>query len=122
MFSSVFVLSSCCQRIDGEPCTAEPETTQATRPISPEDGLSRLREPVSPQDEKYISGTVKYVGLEGGFWGIVADDGQKYDPVNLPKDYQKDGMKVKFRAQEIEDVASIHMWGKIIRILEIAEQ
>ena len=31
------------------------------------------------------TGTIRHQGLEGGFWGIVGDDGTKYDPTNLSK-------------------------------------
>jgi hypothetical protein len=65
------------------------------------------------------TGTVKYVNLEGGFYGIVGDDGQQYDPMNLDQTYQKDGLRVHFQAKIRQDIASIHMWGKIIEITKI---
>ena len=71
--------------------------------------------------EETITGKVHYISLEGGFWGIIARDGRKFDPVNLPQKYQKEGLKISFTAEKIEDVASIHMWGQIIRILEVKE-
>ncbi len=66
-----------------------------------------------------IEGTIKYVPLEGGFYGIIGDDGEYYDPTNLLKKFQKDGLRVKITAKLKEDMASIHMWGKVIEILEI---
>ncbi|RJQ61243.1 MAG: hypothetical protein C4517_09070 [Stygiobacter sp.] len=67
------------------------------------------------------TGTVKRIELEGGFWGIVSDDNQNYDPINLPQIYQVDGKRVKFSFKERKDLASIHMWGTIIEIIEINE-
>ena len=32
------------------------------------------------------SGTITYINLEGGFYGIVADDGEHYVPINLPSE------------------------------------
>lgn len=64
-------------------------------------------------------GTVVFVELEGGFYGIVADDGARYDPLNLPSGFQKDGLRVRFRARILEDAATIHMWGRPIEILHI---
>jgi inhibitor of cysteine peptidase len=65
------------------------------------------------------TGTVKFVDLEGGFYGIVGDDGQNYDPMNLDQTYQEDGLRVRFQAKIRQDMASIHMWGKIIELTRI---
>lgn len=65
------------------------------------------------------TGTVQYVDLEGGFYGIVAEDGTRYDPVDLNEEFREDGLRVRFRAERQEDVVSIRMWGEAIRILAI---
>ncbi len=65
------------------------------------------------------TGTVKFIDLEGGFYGIVGDDNKQYDPMNLDQTYQKDGLRVRFQAKIRQDIASIHMWGKIIEITKI---
>ncbi len=63
-----------------------------------------------------INGTVKYISLAGGFWGIIGFDGQEYRPVNLPKRYQKEGLEVHFSVKEVDEM-SIFMWGTTVRIL-----
>lgn len=74
-----------------------------------------------PGDDQYISttGTIKYISLEGGFYGIIGDNGQGYDPINLPVDFQIDGLNVFFTALKRYDLASIHMLGIIIEIIDI---
>ncbi len=62
------------------------------------------------------TGTVTWVPLEGGFYGIISDDGTQYDPLNLPKEYAQDGFRIGFTAIEEQNMASIHMWGTIITI------
>lgn len=62
------------------------------------------------------TGTVTWVPLEGGFYGIIADDGTQYDPLNLPEKYLKDGLRIRFSAVEEPDVVSFHMWGTFITI------
>lgn len=69
-----------------------------------------------------ISATVSYISLEGGFWGLVSEDGVKYQPVNLGEEFRKDGLKVELRARVIENTADFRMWGKQIEILEIKIQ
>lgn len=78
------------------------------------------KENIKP-DENAISaeGTVEFNDLEGGFFGIIADDGSKYKPVNLPKRFQKDGLRIKFTGKLSSDLMSIHMWGKSIEIIKI---
>jgi hypothetical protein len=66
-----------------------------------------------------VTGTVEHVDVEGGFYGIRADDGTKWDPVNLPEDFQKDGVRVQVRVHELTNRVSPHMWGKVARIVEI---
>lgn len=65
------------------------------------------------------SGTVRFIDLEGGFYGIIGDDGKKYDPVNLSQEFQVDGLPVRFEAKIRGDVASIRMWGTPIEIVKI---
>jgi predicted secreted protein len=67
------------------------------------------------------AGTVTYQNLEGGFYGIVGDDGQGYDPLNLEAKFRKDGLRVAFAATIIKDVAATHMWGTPVNITDIEE-
>jgi hypothetical protein len=65
------------------------------------------------------TGTVRFIELEGGFYGIVADDGRKYDPINLSEGFREDGLRVKFEANIREDLSSIHMWGTLVELTKI---
>ena len=64
------------------------------------------------------TGTVQYIDLEGGFYGIIADDGMHYYPLNLPAEFALDGARVTFTAQQ-EDVATTAMWGIPVTILSM---
>lgn len=67
----------------------------------------------------FCKGTVAYIGLEGGFFGIIDDNGEHYDPINLPEELKVDGLKVELIAKIRYDLASYHLWGTIIEILWI---
>lgn len=67
------------------------------------------------------NGTVTYVDLEGGFYGIVADDGSQYLPANLSEEFAVDGKRVSFTAAVQQDVVTIQMWGTPVEILSIEE-
>ncbi|MCU0632370.1 MAG: protease inhibitor I42 family protein [Methanolinea sp.] len=62
------------------------------------------------------AGTVTYLDLEGGFYGIVGDDGRDYLPLNLDAQYRVDGMRVAFEEEEAGDIATIQMWGIAVNI------
>ena len=44
------------------------------------------------------NGTIHYEDLEGGFYGIMADSGERYLPINLNDTFKIDGLRVKFSA------------------------
>lgn len=75
---------------------------------------------ISPKGEgMMLQGTVRYLNLEGGFWGIIADNGQKILPKNLPQEYRKDGIRLSFTAQEITGMMTIQQWGKLSNLSDI---
>ncbi|MCX7833217.1 MAG: hypothetical protein N2490_03290 [Ignavibacteria bacterium] len=71
------------------------------------------------QDIVNSTGRVEYFTFEGGFYGIIGDDGINYEPMNLPVQFQEQGCKIKFKGLIRTDVMSIHNWGTIIELLEV---
>lgn len=71
------------------------------------------------QNQISATGTVRFQQMEGGFWGIVADDGRKFDPMDLDVEFQKEGLRVKFSAVPDNDRMSTHMWGMIVKLTQI---
>lgn len=51
-----------------------------------------------PDLTSMMTGTIRYVNLEGGYYNIVADNGKEYHPVNLPHEYRRHGLRVAFKA------------------------
>ena len=108
-------LVGCADRSDSEnevPGT-EPNVSESNN--SPSSGS-----PTTPNSETLeIQGTVVYKDLEGGFFAIDGDDGQKYNPVNLSESFRKDGLKVKVTARPNADAMTVHMYGTVVEIVEI---
>ncbi|MFZ5946955.1 MAG: hypothetical protein ACOYU5_03195 [Stygiobacter sp.] len=77
-------------------------------------GCNNISEPTHLQ-----KGKVKFISLEGGFYGIISDKNENFDPINLSKEFQKDDLKILFSYKERNDLYSFHMWGKIIELTEI---
>jgi len=71
--------------------------------------------------EKNVNGIgkIQYNDFEGGFYGIVGDDGEYYDPINLQSEFKEDGLQVKYTLKILENQTSVHMWGTIVKIIKI---
>jgi len=79
--------------------------------------LSCSNHDAKPADPNVITAnaTVQHQDIEGGFFGLVADDGTKYDPGTLPEAFRKDGLRVKFTARKTSAM-TIRMWGTTVEI------
>lgn len=65
------------------------------------------------------TGMITYVDLEGGFYGIVDEAGNRYLPVNLPPEFKEDELRVSFRAVPVRDQMGVQMWGIPVRLESI---
>lgn len=66
-----------------------------------------------------ITGTVTYINLSGGFWGIKGDDGEKYNPLDtLPKKFQQEGLQVRAEVSH-SNAFSVFMWGRNVDVKKI---
>jgi hypothetical protein len=90
---------------------------------TPEPSVEPTPEPTAvPTTEPHIicdRGTITYIPLEGGFFGIIGDHGDRYDPINLPPEMRKKCLHVEFTAIVRNNMGSIHMWGIIVEIIHI---
>jgi len=68
-------------------------------------------------------GTVRFLEIEGGFWGIIGDDGGKYDIYLIdsffPDGFQVNGLRVQFSGYRHSSGSPIHMWGVWITLIDI---
>ncbi|MBV6656109.1 MAG: hypothetical protein KI786_20255 [Mameliella sp.] len=64
-----------------------------------------------------IKGTVKYLNMEGGFWGIVSADGQEFRPVEMPEQLKHDGEAVEVTLLPVEEEMSLYMWGQPVKLI-----
>ena len=71
--------------------------------------------------EDVISGTgrIQYIDQGGGFYGIVGDDDENYEPIDLTQRFQKDDLQIRFEANILKEINSFHMWGVAIEITKI---
>ncbi len=67
---------------------------------------------------KFLSGKVVQLPFGPGGWGIISDDGRKFEPVNLPPDFEKHGLLIRFPLEPHPPSASVNMWGEPVRLGE----
>jgi len=67
-----------------------------------------------------FTGTVVYQDLEGGFFGIITETGDKLLPTNLPGQYEVDGLRISGTAIPQTDMVSANMWGTLVSVENIS--
>ena len=69
------------------------------------------------------TGTIEYIDIEGGFYGIICDEGPEEQknlyPINLPQEFKVDDLRIKFFARIMLNQLSFHMWGINVKIIKI---
>ncbi len=88
-------------------------------PITESTTMSEATPPAPAPNRIRAIGTVRYQNLEGGFWGIVSDDGVRYDPMGLDAQFQQEGLRVRFEAVPETDRMSTRMWGVMVTLTAI---
>ena len=63
-----------------------------------------------------ITGKVVYQNIGMGCWGIVANNGKEYRPVNMPEQLKTEGAKVTVSARAVTETVSMFMWGTPVKI------
>jgi len=63
-----------------------------------------------------IKGTIRYIELETGFWGIESDRGAHYVPVNMPEQLKIEGRRVEVEVRFEEEMAGLEQWGRYVYI------
>jgi hypothetical protein len=66
----------------------------------------------------HMKGTVRYI-VSDGTYGILGENGKKYQPIRLSQEYRHDGLAVVFDAKIRDDLIGARMWGTAVEITQI---
>ncbi|MFP4285683.1 MAG: hypothetical protein ACLFQG_09035 [Desulfovermiculus sp.] len=69
-----------------------------------------------------FQGRIVYKELEGGFFGILTEKGERLNPVNLPAKCRQNGLRVQGTYRVLEQTMTIQMWGEPVELLRITCQ
>ena len=99
-----------------------PSTIMQNQNIPPVESIAPQQKPhyQAPKNVFHFSGFVIYIDqLEGGFYGILSNRGEKYLPLNLNEKHRQSGLEVEVMAQLVEKEMTNKMWGNYIRLISI---
>lgn len=66
-----------------------------------------------------IEGKVIRVDLEGGFFGLLDRQGNRYLPDRLPEEFRVDGLAIRARLATLSPSVGYRMWGRKVQLLAI---
>ena len=64
-------------------------------------------------------GTVVFRETNGGFYGILTDNGGQYEPKNLDPKFRADGLRISFTGQLDTSHLGEHRWGNPIDLANV---
>jgi len=66
-----------------------------------------------------LTGQILYQHMEGGFYGFVANNGDKYLPSGIKPDFLKNGLIVELTVKLMPDVLTTQQFGQVVKVLDI---
>lgn len=71
---------------------------------------------------KYLTGTMRFLDIEGGCWQFVADDGKTYELVGRAiQSILEDGLKVSIEIRPAGSLGSTCMAGEVVEVVKILD-
>ena len=80
-------------------------------------GTSENDKTLFGSDEKLSGvGYIKYVTVEGGYFELITSDNKIFDVHDLPDEYKKDGIVVKFTGHINKELVCVHAAAPILTL------
>lgn len=115
MFVGTIAACAPADQSPGEEATPEAVVEQAAAPAAEAEEDTMVAEGA---EITTLVGTVRYRDLEGGLY-VIESGGTSYNPIDLPAEFQVDGLEVEAEVRLRDDVAGIGMVGETVEIVSI---
>ncbi len=63
-----------------------------------------------------VEGTIRKLGLEGGLWALITDDGRTVELLDPPEALRKDGVRARIRGTREGAEVSVGMVGDAMSV------
>jgi len=102
-------------------CNASVQSAKSENSTIESNNLSKAltKDNVTQVAQEWLKAKVIFLNLEGGFYGIVTDDGKHLLPVNLAKKFRQHNAAIKVKGKLLKGVMTIQQWGTPFKIAEI---
>ncbi len=126
------MLSGCGEKTENEESTlnSSTEMTQDKQPESAMDangemtelGLSNDMQQFSSDKSKLqtLKGQVLFQEFEGGFFGFIDENGNKYTPMGMEKKYLRHGLVIELSGRVLPDMITTTQFGQVIRVESVS--
>ena len=111
---TIFLFAGCQSQ---SPEKVSSNSTSSSASASSANNHTQTKEKVTAM--QWQQAHVKYIRLEGGFYGLVTREGRKLLPLNLDKKYRQEGAVVKVKGVINRNVMTFHQWGEPFKITEL---
>lgn len=95
------------------------ESSTASTVDAPEKSSQPTKPDTKGTEMLTIKGTIVYQQIEGGFYGLDAEDGKKYQPHSLAKQYQQHGLIVEVTGVIDENILTFQQYGPVFKIKSV---
>jgi hypothetical protein len=63
-----------------------------------------------------MRGTIRKIGIEGGVWALITDDGKQIELIDAPAELKRSGVRAEVDGDRRNADVSIGMLGDAIRV------
>ena len=63
-----------------------------------------------------MEGTIRKIGIEGGVWALITDEGEQVELIDAPEGLKKNGARARVEADARRVDVSIGMLGSAVRV------
>ena len=70
-------------------------------------------------DEVTLKGQVLFQEMEGGFFGFIAENGNKYTPMGMNKEYLRHGLVIELTGTPLPNMMTITQFGEVIKVNKV---
>lgn len=132
----ILSVASCSQPEQKSDANAQvTKTTKAEQPVAPNQAKKTNAQALTPaklikinkptkmksNNDKQLwqEGTLTFLNFEGGFFGIITNQGTKLLPMNLTKKFHQHKAKIRFKGEIQQGLLTIQQWGTPFKISAI---
>lgn len=92
---------------------------QVSKPTSEMIVVKSMNEPKQAKQHMILKGTILHQHMEGGFYGFIAENGDKYMPTGLSEEFRKNGLIVELKGELMPETITTQQFGQVINVLKI---